>query len=107
MWYTFPQVQGLGFSEVTKFYALQNLADADEYLKHPLLGFRLNEICQELSTLASNDASAIFCKPDDLKLKSSMTLFTFITKTNKVFQSVLHKFFDGTKDANTLKIIGR
>jgi len=49
MLYTFPQVQGLGFSEVSKLYALQNLADADEYLKHPLIGFGLNEICQELS----------------------------------------------------------
>src|SRR4051794_15709032 len=71
MWYIFPQVQGLGFSETSKFYAIRNFNEAEEYLKHPVLGSRLILICTELLKLASKDANRIFGSPDDLKLKSS------------------------------------
>ncbi|MDB5119851.1 MAG: calpastatin [Sphingobacteriales bacterium] len=106
MWYIFPQIHGLGFSETSKFFALQGIEEADEYLKHPLLGNRLIEICNELLKLEGNNATSIFGKPDDLKLKSSMTLFSCLSDTNVVFQSVLVKFFNGTKDSKTLQIIG-
>ncbi|MDB5013943.1 MAG: calpastatin [Daejeonella sp.] len=106
MWYIFPQIHSLGFSETSKYYALQGIEEAEDYLKHPLLGNRLIEICNELLKLESTDANAIFGKPDDLKLKSSMTLFSCIPDTNVVFQSVLNKFFNGSKDAKTLQIIG-
>lgn len=104
MWYIFPQVQGLGFSEISKFYAIQDIREAEEFLKHPVLGNRLVGICNELLKLESNSANKIFGSPDDLKLKSCMTLFASLNM-NGVFQLVLEKFFDGTKDHKTLRII--
>ncbi len=106
MWYIFPQVQGLGFSSTSKYYAIKDLNEATAYLKHDVLGTRLIEICNELLTLKINDAHKIFGSPDDMKLKSSMTLFAALQNTNPVFQSVLDKFFNGNKDSRTLEIIG-
>ena len=105
MWYIFPQVQGLGFSETSKFYAINDLDEATEFLKHPVLGSRLIDICNVLLTLPGNDANAIFGSPDDLKLKSSMTLFASLENSNAVFQNVLDKFFNGARDIKTLRII--
>jgi uncharacterized protein (DUF1810 family) len=105
MWYIFPQIQGLGFSETSKFYAIKDINEAEQYLKHPLLGSRLILICNELLKLESSNANKIFGSPDDLKLKSSMTLFSLIQNTDPVFQLVLEKFFEGTKDNRTLEII--
>jgi len=105
MWYIFPQIHGLGFSETSKFYAIKNIKEAEEFLMHPILGERLIEICNKLLELKSNDANKIFGSPDDLKLKSSMTLFSSLDNSNPVFQSVLEKFFNGTKDNKTLQII--
>lgn len=107
MWYIFPQIQGLGYSETSKFYALKDINEAEEFLKHPVLGSRLVRICNELLELESNDANKIFGSPDDVKLKSSMTLFSSLPNTNPVFQLVLEKFFNGTKDSKTLRIIGK
>jgi len=107
MWYIFPQIQGLGFSETSKFYAINDINEAEEFLKHPVLGSRLINICKELLTLKSNDANKIFGSPDDVKLKSSMTLFSSLPDTNPVFQLVLQKFFKGTEDSMTLQIIGK
>ena len=106
MWYIFPQVQGLGFSSTSKYYAIQDLHEAEEFLKHPVLGDRLIAICNELLKLKSNDANNIFGSPDNMKLKSSMTLFSSLNM-NPVFQLVLDKFFEGTKDEKTLGIIGK
>jgi len=105
IWYIFPQIHGLGFSETSKFYSIKNIQEAEEFLKHPILGRRLIEICNKLLELESNDANKIFGSPDDLKLKSSMTLFSSLHNSNPVFQSVLEKFFNGTKDNKTLQII--
>ena len=105
MWYIFPQIQGLGFSETSKYYAIKNLQEANEYLKHPVLGNRLINICQALLDQAGNDANKIFGSPDDLKLKSSMTLFASLKETNPVFQMVLDKFFGGKRDEKTIEII--
>ena len=106
MWFIFPQIQGLGFSETSKYYAIKDNDEAEEFLKHPVLESRLAEICNELLKLESNDPHQIFGSPDDLKLKSSMTLFASL-ETNPVFQLVLDKFFDGAKDSKTLHIINR
>lgn len=106
MWYIFPQVQGLGFSETSQFYAIKNLAEARDFLSHPVLGNRLLEICNELLKLESNNAHSIFGSPDDMKLKSSMTLFASLN-ADPVFELVLDKFFNGTKDNKTLDIIAR
>jgi uncharacterized protein (DUF1810 family) len=105
IWYIFPQIQGLGFSETSKYYAIRNMQEANEYLKHPVLGNRLINICHALLDQAGNDANKIFGSPDDLKLKSSMTLFASLKETNPVFQMVLDKFFNGKPDAKTLEII--
>lgn len=102
MWYIFPQIQGLGFSETSKFYAIKDVNEAEEFLRHPVLGSRLIDICHQLLALKSNDANRIFGSPDDVKLKSSMTLFSSLPDTNPVFQLVLDKFFNGTKDNRTL-----
>lgn len=107
MWYIFPQIQGLGFSETSRFYAIKDLNEADEFLNHPVLGSRLIDICNALIALEKNNASKIFGYPDDLKLKSSMTLFASSPNTYSVFQLVLDKFFNGTKDDKTLHIINR
>ncbi len=105
MWYIFPQIQGLGFSETSKFYAIKNINEAEKFLNHTVLGSRLIHICNELLNLECNDANKIFGSPDDLKLKSSMTLFCSLHNSNHVFQLVLEKFFNGTKDNKTLQII--
>jgi uncharacterized protein (DUF1810 family) len=105
MWYIFPQILGLGFSETSKYYAIKNWQEANEYLKHPVLGNRLINICQALLDQAGNDANKIFGSPDDLKLKSSMTLFASLKETNPVFQMVLDKFYSGKCDDKTIEII--
>ncbi|GAB3864922.1 DUF1810 domain-containing protein [Hymenobacter segetis] len=104
MWYVFPQIQGLGNSEWAQFYALVDAQEARDYLSHPVLGARLLEICQVLLGLASSDAHAIFGSPDDLKLKSSMTLFASLG-ASPVFQQVLDKFYGGVQDEKTLRIL--
>lgn len=105
MWYIFPQIEGLGFSETSKFYAIKNFQEAEEFLKDPVLGKRLLDICKELMKQKINDAHKIFGSPDDVKLRSSMTLFSSLPATNPVFQKVLDKFFSGKKDEKTLKIM--
>ena len=107
MWYIFPQIQGLGFSETSKYYSIRNLQEANQYLKHPILGNRLILICQALLDQPGKDANKIFGSPDDLKLKSSMTLFASLEETNPVFQMVLDKFFNGKRDVRTKEIIAQ
>ena len=105
MWYIFPQIAGLGHTETSKFYAIKDITEAQNYFDHPVLGPRLISIAKELVQLKSNNASQIFGSPDDLKLKSSMTLFAAIAHTDPVFQAVLEKFFNGVKDQMTIQII--
>lgn len=105
MWYIFPQVQGLGFSETSKYYAIKNSEEAAAYLSHPVLGQRLREICAALLRLETSDAHQIFGSPDDVKLKSSMTLFATVAEENSVFQQVLNKYFEGRKDERTLALL--
>jgi len=105
MWYIFPQINGLGHSEMARFYAIKNLNEARTYLHHPVLGERLVEISSELLNLATNDAAAVFGSVDSMKLKSSMTLFSLLEDTDPVFQKVLDKYFDGKKDEKTIELI--
>ncbi|MGI4883781.1 MAG: DUF1810 domain-containing protein [Janthinobacterium lividum] len=107
MWYIFPQIQGLGFSDISRHYAIADLAEAAAYRAHPVLGPRLVEICTALLGLAGDDAGRVFGSPDDLKLKSSMTLFAAVPGADSVFQAVLAKFFNGVRDAKTLQIVGQ
>ena len=105
MWYIFPQIKGLGFSEMAKFYAIEDIKEAEAYLAHHILGKGLIEIAQVLIDLNENDANKVFGYPDDMKLKSSMTLFANVDGTNPVFLEVLDKYFDGEQDNATLRII--
>ena len=106
MWYIFPQVTGLGFSETSRYYAIKNLDEASAYLQHPILGPRLVEICTVLLKLDNNNAGDIFGNPDDMKLRSSMTLFAEVEGADKVFKLALDKFFKGLKDDKTLRLLG-
>ena len=103
MWFIFPQIHGLGFSATSKLYAIKDIREAEAFLKHPLLGSRLITISNELLKLNSNDAHTIFGSPDDMKLQSSMTLFSSLKNADPVFDLVLQKFFKGIKDRNTLQ----
>ena len=105
MWYIFPQIAGLGFSSTSKFYAIENRTEAESYLAHPNLGARLVEISNALLEIEEKTASQIFGSPDDLKLKSSMTLFGALEETNPVFRKVLDKYFDGEEDRRTLELL--
>jgi len=105
MWYIFPQIKGLGFSEMAKYYAIENIKEAEDYLVHPVLGKRLIEIALVLLELDENNANKVFGHPDDMKLKSSMTLFANVNRTNSVFIKILDKYFDGEQDTATLRII--
>ncbi|KQR71217.1 DUF1810 domain-containing protein [Pedobacter sp. Leaf176] len=106
MWYVFPQIKGLGFSEMARFYAIEDIKEAEDYLAHPVLGKRLIEITQVLIELNEDDANKVFGYPDDMKLKSSMTLFANINRTDPVFLQVIDKYFHGKQDVATLRIIG-
>ncbi|EDM35543.1 hypothetical protein PBAL39_07645 [Pedobacter sp. BAL39] len=105
MWYIFPQIQGLGSTETSKHYAIANLEEARQYLKHDLLGPRLIQISKALLKLEESDATKILGSPDDLKLKSSMTLFAAVENADPVFEAVLKKFFNGEKDSKTLGLL--
>ena len=105
MWYIFPQLKELGYSPTAKFYGIHGRKEAEDYLAHPVLGTRLKEISGELLKLESSDAGYVMGYPDDLKLKSCMTLFLEVSGED-IFQQVLEKFFDGEKDSNTMKLIG-
>lgn len=104
MWFIFPQIKGLGFSEMSNYYAIENIQEAQEYLSHPVLGKRLIEISSVLLQLETNDPNLVFGSPDDMKLRSSMTLFARTPQTNEVFKQVLEKFFNGKMDPKTLRI---
>lgn len=105
MWYIFPQIQGLGRTSTSQYYAIKDIEEAAEYLNDTVLGARLVEICNELLNLDSNDAYSIFGSPDDKKLKSCVTLFSQVEGTNPVFLTVLETFFDGKPDHRTLSIL--
>ncbi len=105
MWFIFPQIKGLGNSEISNFYAIKNREEAISFLKHPVLGKRLVQICQELNGLQETSAFKIFGSPDDLKLKSSMTLFSSLPDTDPIFGLILEKFYNGLQDEKTLLIL--
>ncbi len=105
MWFIFPQIKELGFSDTSKFYAISHRSEAIQYLEHPVLGKRLVEISNELLKVTGKTAHEIFGRPDDVKLQSSMTLFGSLPDADPVFQSVLNTYFNGIKDEKTLQFI--
>lgn len=105
MWFVFPQIAGLGFTDYNVFYAIKNLEEATQYLQHPVLGKRLIEISKAVLEINGKTANEIFGKPDDRKLKSCMTLFAQISDTDPIFQKVLDKYYQGTKDEKTMQLL--
>ena len=105
MWYIFPQIQGLGSSGTARYYAVEDYEEAKEYMENPVTGGHLREISEALLKLESDDATQVMGWPDDLKLRSSMTLFALATKENEVFLKVLDKFYDNKPDAQTVDIL--
>lgn len=106
MWYIFPQIHGLGRSSTSQYYAIQSLDEARAFLEDPYLGKNLLEISQALLNLDTNNATEVFGRPDDMKIRSSMTLFSLVADADPVFQKVLDKYFGGRKDGRTLRILG-
>lgn len=104
-WWIIPQIVGLGMTATSHKYAIKSLDEAIAFLAHPYLGKNIREISKVLLELESNDATAIMGYPDDLKLRSCMTLFAEADPNEEVFQKVLDKFFNGEKDERTLAIL--
>ena len=104
MWYIFPQVKGLGRSSTAKYYGIDGLDEAREYVENEYLANNLINISNELLKLETNDPVEIFGHTDSKKLRSSMTLFELVSD-NEVFHSVLEKYFDGKRDQITLDLV--
>ncbi|MBQ3374383.1 MAG: DUF1810 domain-containing protein [Oscillospiraceae bacterium] len=104
IWYIFPQIQGLGYSSTAQYYAIEDLNEAKAYLADPVLRERLLEISNALLALDSCDPSEVMGYPDDLKLRSSMTLFSLADPECTVFRDVLEKFYDGREDSRTIAL---
>ncbi|MDE5745226.1 MAG: DUF1810 domain-containing protein [Paramuribaculum sp.] len=103
MWYIFPQIKYLGYSYNAKFYGISGIDEAGAYLDHPILGPRLREVSETILALPDNDAVRIFGDIDAMKLRSSMTLFDYVSPDD-VFSRVLDKYFDGKRDSRTVRI---
>ena len=106
MWYVFPQIDGLAFSPTSKHYAIKSVEEARTYLDHPILGPRLMNCAEAVVAVEGRDARAIFGSPDDLKLKSSATLFAHVSPRGSVFDRLLEKCFRGERDGRTLELLG-
>jgi len=105
MWYVFPQVDGLGYSSVSKQYAIRSADEARAYLAHPVLGKRIVDCCRAVLMVKERTARQIFGTPDDLKLRSSMTLFAQVSEPGSAFHIVLDRYFDGVPDPRTLELL--
>ncbi|HEY9003810.1 MAG TPA: DUF1810 domain-containing protein [Mucilaginibacter sp.] len=105
MWYIFPQIAGLGMTRTSTYYAIKDIREATDYLLDTELGLRLVTICRALLELETNDPHVVFGSPDDLKLKSSMTLFDAVPVTFPVFGQVLDKFYGSERDSRTLELL--
>ena len=105
MWYIFPQITGLGRSTTAEYYAIKSKEEAKGYIEDPVLGKRLIEISQALFQIESDDAEMVMGWPDNLKLRSCITLFAEVAPEQPVFRNVLEKFYDGEMDGKTLDIL--
>jgi uncharacterized protein (DUF1810 family) len=107
MWFVFPQIAGLGSSPMARQYAIGSLDEARAYLAHPVLGARLLECTQLVVDVKGRGIGDILGYPDDLKFRSSMTLFAALDDAPGVFDAALAQYFGGEPDARTLEILGK
>ena len=105
MWFIFPQIKGLGSSDMSRRFAINDREEAAAYLEHPVLGKHLVEISSELLKLEGRTALQVFGSPDDRKLFSSMTLFSTVPGSDPIFAAVLEKYFNGLQDERTLQLL--
>jgi len=101
MWFIFPQIRGLGYSPLARKFAISSLEEAKAYLEHPILGPRLRECCRLVNEVESRSIEDIFGYPDDLKFRSSMTLFARAITNDQIFQDALKKYCNGELDPLT------
>ncbi len=106
MWWVFPQVAGLGMSGTSRAYAIADLAEAQAFLRHDLLGPRLLECCRAVLGLEDVTAEHVLGSIDAIKLRSSMTLFAHADPEEAVFGEVLARFYDGREDERTVRLLG-
>ena len=102
----FPQIEGLGFSSISKRYSLKSLGEARAYLAHPVLGPRLLECVEAVLSITGRSATEIFGSPDDLKLRSCATLFDCVSPPGSVFDRLLGQYYQGRRDGKTLQLLG-
>jgi uncharacterized protein (DUF1810 family) len=107
MWYVFPQFAGLGQSWTSQRYAINSLDEAHAYLLHPILGPRLVEVAEAALAVNGRSAKEIFGSPDDVKLRSSATLFALASADDSVFHRIIDKYFHGQSDPITLELVRR
>ena len=105
MWFIFPQIEGLGHSTTSRQYSIKSEDEARQYLNHPVLGARLLKCAEIILAINGKSALDIFGSPDEKKLKSSMTLFSYVTDSESVFVRVLEKYFNGKRDKKTLYLL--
>ena len=105
MWYIFPQIEGLGLSPMSRQYAIRSAAEARAYLDHPVLGPRLRECATVVCDITGRSAFEIFGAPDDMKLRSSATLFASVSGGG-IFEQIIQQYFEGQHDEKTLETLG-
>ena len=105
MWFVFPQLADLGVSPTAKHFGIHSLDEARAYLRHPLLGARLRQCCETLMRVQGRSAHEIFGSPDDLKLRSCLTLFELAGPEEAVFGRCLEKYYGGKRDELTLSLV--
>jgi uncharacterized protein (DUF1810 family) len=106
MWFIFPQIRGLGHSPMAIKYAISSREEAEAYLEHPILGPRLRECSRLVLAVEGRPIDQILGYPDDMKFRSSMTLFDHVTPDNQVFRDALQKYFGGEVDSLTVELLG-
>jgi uncharacterized protein (DUF1810 family) len=105
MWFVFPQVAGLGASPMAQRYAISGIEEARAYLQHPILGPRLRACTEAVNAVEGRSAHEIFGSPDDLKFRSSLTLFAQAAPDEPWFRKALETYFDGAPDPRTLQAL--
>jgi uncharacterized protein (DUF1810 family) len=105
MWFVFPQLSGLGSSQMAQRYAIASREEAEVYLAHPILGPRLRECTELVTAVDGRSANEVFGSPDDLKFRSSMTLFDAVADDPGPFRTALERYYDGAPDPKTLELL--
>jgi uncharacterized protein (DUF1810 family) len=105
MWFVFPQLEGLGSSQLSQRYAISSREEARAYLSHPTLGPRLRECTEIVNGLDGRSANDVFGSPDDLKFRSSMTLFEAVADDPAPFRTALERYYDGDRDSKTIELL--